>query len=239
MGSQGRISFVDPVSNFGVGYSSADLITLEGYSDTAALLDSVTGDPNLETGAMGYLLVQGPGLAYVVIRGEFGNYWIVDDIQTDAEVECEVDFDCQDDVFCNGQEQCVAWVCQPGEPPACEDDGLFCNGEEYCDEFLGRCNKIPAEGCVDDGLYCNGEEYCDEQLDRCEPRNVPQCEDDGLFCNGEETCVEETRACASEGDPCGDDEVCDEPSDQCLGPGGDSLTETDDLVTGGGCTLFQ
>ena len=48
--------------------------------------------------------------------------------------ECETNQDCDDGLFCNGNETCdTDHVCQPGASPY-EDEGLFCNGEESCDE---------------------------------------------------------------------------------------------------------
>jgi Papain family cysteine protease len=54
--------------------------------------------------------------------------------------------------YCTSDEEC--------------NDGLFCNGEETCDTTNGLC--VPSENpCSDDGLWCNGDEVCDEELDEC------------------------------------------------------------------------
>ena len=49
---------------------------------------------------------------------------------------CITDQDCDDGVFCNGEETCDvgSGVCQPATNPCPPDDGLYCNGVEGCDE---------------------------------------------------------------------------------------------------------
>jgi hypothetical protein len=51
---------------------------------------------------------------------------------------CLADADCNDELFCNGEEICVDEVCQPGTDP--------CRGGEECDEENDEC-KQPAIPC--------------------------------------------------------------------------------------------
>jgi Peptidase family C25/Propeptide_C25/Peptidase family C25, C terminal ig-like domain len=74
-------------------------------------------------------------------------------------VDCNEEIDCQDGLFCNGEEQCDAGKCVEGEPVEC-DDGLFCNGVEDCD--------LDQDKCVSLGEPCGIDEGCDEEEDICE-----------------------------------------------------------------------
>ena len=150
---------------------------------------------------------------------------------------CLSDAECQDGIFCNGQEICDSGNdrCLPGVLP-CTDDSLWCTGTEKCDEMADVCihNNVP---CEQDAWYCNGEETCDEGNRRCGHAGNP-CLDDGVFCNGNETCVEETDTCAHAGSPCVDDtqycngeETCDELTQSCS-HSGDPCT-SDDLYCNG------
>ena len=130
------------------------------------------------------------------------------------------------------------------------DDGVFCNGEEICNAE-GKCES-PGNPCpIDDGVFCNGEETsdCDEETESC-GHSGPPCPDDGLFCNGDETCDEEIDLCVSSGSPCPSDSTCNEDEDTCEMPPSDDPTPTptpepapedkdegipDATVTGGCC----
>jgi len=48
-----------------------------------------------------------------------------------AEPECEHDWDCDDNLFCNGWEECAAGQCVAGDPP--------CESGEECDEITREC----------------------------------------------------------------------------------------------------
>ena len=56
---------------------------------------------------------------------------------------CVFDSDCDDGAFCNGEEQCVANVCTPGNPPDC-DDGIACT-PDVCDETADACVNSSCE----------------------------------------------------------------------------------------------
>ena len=62
--------------------------------------------------------------------------------------ECVTAADCDDGLFCNGDESCVGEACQPGTDP-CEP--LFC--DEGGDTCFAEC---AADADCDDGLWCNG-----------------------------------------------------------------------------------
>ncbi len=128
--------------------------------------------------------------------------------------------DCDDGLYCNGQDTCLAGVCEHVAAPDCSDDGLWCNGAEVCDEENDDCTHSGSP-CVDDSLFCNGVESCDEVNDACLHGGNP-CPDNGQWCDGVESCDETEDRCVSSGDPCADDglfcngdEVCEESADEC------------------------
>ena len=92
------------------------------------------------------------------------------------------------------------------------DDGLFCNGQEVCNLTTNNCESGDWP-CLNDGLFCNGEESCDEASDSC--LGDKPCPDDGLFCNGTEGCDETSDACTNSGDPCLENQQCNEETDKC------------------------
>ena len=78
-------------------------------------------------------------------------------------VDCLIDADCDDGLYCNGQETCNldTYTCESGTQIVCSD-GLFCNGLETCNEATDSCEAgIP--------VVCEEDEYCDEDTNRCEP----------------------------------------------------------------------
>ncbi len=106
---------------------------------------------------------------------------------------CESDAECDDGVFCNGQEWCNLTLleCQPGTPPDGQpcDDGLFCTMGDSCAK--GACAGT-ARDCGD-GDPCTADE-CDEEDGVCVNTSIEGCCssdaecDDGVFCNGPEFC---------------------------------------------------
>ncbi len=127
--------------------------------------------------------------------------------------ECANDDDCDDHVFCNGNERCSEGRCFPSPAGPC-DDHVSCT-LDACDEERDACTYVPdsslcppgqtcdrksgcfaAHGCrtdedCDDALPCNGVEVCVES--RCRPGEPVLC-DDGVFCT-QDTCLEETGQC--------------------------------------------
>ena len=151
--------------------------------------------------------------------------------------------DCNDGLFCNGTESCVAEVCVVGSPPCplqtCDDvvdacvpcviaadcdDGLYCNGAEVCDGG-GICQPGAVPNC-DDGVVCT-DDSCDEVGDTCtNTTNDLNCPDDGLFCTGAEYC-DAVLDCTTTGFPCTTGFFCNETTDTC-DPGCALDTECDD-----------
>ncbi len=106
-------------------------------------------------------------------------------------VTCVDDEDCDDGLFCNGEERCVGETCVDAETEAC-DDGHDCT-EDYCDEGNDTCTNTPLDYLCDNDLFCDGEEYCDA-AHGCRNGVPPNCDDP---------------------DPCTED-YCDEDLDQCV-----------------------
>jgi len=148
--------------------------------------------------------------------------------------QCETE--CDDGLFCNGQEVCVDGECRSGISP--------CAANQSCDEETNEClNLCISDADCDDGVYCNGAEicqgglcatgpnpcgggfYCTESDHSCSLTcsSDDQC-DDGTFCNGAEHCV--NGACTATAPPCQIGETCDESTQQCnpadSGAGSDS-----------------
>ena len=158
-------------------------------------------------------------------------------------VECFVDAECDNGLFCDGGEVCVANECAPGTPPTC-DDGVNCTVDS-CNETTDSCENAPLDSLCDDGAFCNGAETCDPALD-CQAGTAPDCDDgvsctvdscneatdscdnlpdnslcdDGAFCNGVETCDPALDCQAGTAPDCDDSnsctvDSCDEASDSC------------------------
>jgi hypothetical protein len=174
---------------------------------------------------------------------------------------CSSNSECDDGLFCNGAETCVAGVCQPGTPVDC-GDGVGCT-DDSCDEVSDSCVNTPNDSLCDDGLFCNGSEICDPGLDclagtsvNCddyvdctvdtcnegsdECNNVPddtRC-DNGVFCDGVETC-NALAGCQGGNEPCHD---CDVINDICHACDNDGTCEdgedcnncSNDCISGGG-----
>jgi len=119
-------------------------------------------------------------------------------------VGCFTDADCNDGLYCNGEETCVSGACQAGTDSC---------APQLCDEKADECVDCLIDADCNDGVYCNGEESCVDKI--CEVGSDP-CTDDGLFCNGMESCDEENDECLNSGNPCSSGETCDEEGDVCL-----------------------
>jgi len=80
---------------------------------------------------------------------------------------------CSDGNLCNGSEQCVGGVCQPGVPVNC-DDGVFCNGPETCNPEFG-CQPATQSPCAA-GQFCNAlTESCDPACGTIQCPTNPSC----------------------------------------------------------------
>lgn len=110
--------------------------------------------------------------------------------------ECALDRDCDNGVFCDGMERCVAWLCVAG--PA------RCLAAQTCDESSARCithcsTVTDADGDGRMALDCGGDD-CDDSDPHRFPGNVEVCDAEGL----DEDCDATTFA-GPEGDRDGDD----------------------------------
>ena len=106
---------------------------------------------------------------------------------------CTSDAECDDGVYCNGAEACVAGACQSGTPVSCANDGRFCNGAEVCDEASASCASIdpPCRGevCVEDG---DGQTDCADA----------ECANDSACQEPPPSCGLKKNACSSNDDCC-------------------------------------
>ncbi len=159
-----------------------------------------------------------------------GNFDDTDDLvfAVEVPVQCTVDANCDNGLFCDGAETCNAGVCESGSAPVC-DNGLFCDGTESCNEATDSCDAGTPVTC-DNGLHCDGTESCNEADDSCDAGTPVVC-DDGLFCNGTDTCNESTDSCDEGAPPSADDSVsctvdsCDEVNDTIVNTPDDSACD--------------
>ncbi len=162
----------------------------------------------------------------------------VDDVSIcPSAAACTVDGDCDDGLYCNGDEVCNGGTCEAGIAPDC-DDAVDCT-TDVCDEASDACDNTPDDNACDNGFFCDGDEACDPVLD-CQPGTAPDCDDgvsctadacdetadacdnapddgacgNGVFCDGAETC-DPVAGCQAGADPC-PGEFCDEAGGVCI-----------------------
>jgi subtilisin len=98
---------------------------------------------------------------------------------------CVLDIECDDGLFCNGAELCMAGTCVAGDAPcgdtiACTIDG--------CDEFAQSCTYTASDALCDDDNECT-DDTC-SPLTGCESIfNTAPCNDDDI-CTLEDTCTD-------------------------------------------------
>ncbi|HBG96644.1 MAG TPA: hypothetical protein DDY14_15270 [Chromatiaceae bacterium] len=93
----GRIDFdIDVAEAVQVRYSSFSTVRLEAFSAGGVLLASDVGSGNLDTGSMGILEVEEPGIAYVHVH-DSGNYWLVDNLDFELADVRLLELDLQED----------------------------------------------------------------------------------------------------------------------------------------------
>ncbi len=149
---------------------------------------------------------------------------------------CRSSADCDDGVFCNGEERCLGSACV-NSPPSC-DDHHACT-MDTCDEATRGCAHVPDHTMCGDMNACNGIELCDPTSSSaiastgCTPvrmDNVIDCDDSNTCtidsCDSRVGCVHSPRdldgdghverSCAVDGTP--------------GGPGGDDCNDGDPTV---------
>ncbi|MBN1771275.1 MAG: hypothetical protein JXB32_08450 [Deltaproteobacteria bacterium] len=135
---------------------------------------------------------------------------------------CTSDEDCQDDSYCNGEEQCVDCECRPGvalaDGTAC-DDGDPCTADEactggICTGGMSVCLCDTDDDCVafDDGNLCNGRLLCVGRECRFAPETVVTCDPTGNTDCRVNLCTPATGECAmtavADGMSCDDGNEC-------------------------------
>ncbi|HNO77232.1 MAG TPA: hypothetical protein PKN33_04150 [Phycisphaerae bacterium] len=108
----------------------------------------------------------------------------------DAE-DCNVDSDCDDGLFCNGEERCLNDKCQDGSSP--------CDAQtENCDEANDVCDEIVT------GVPCNSDVNCPDQF---------ACDTSNNVCVPLEGCGRGACNIANSSPGCNNQQCCD---DVCL-----------------------
>ena len=128
---------------------------------------------------------------------------------------------CEDGLFCNGGDLCLAGVCQHIGNPCTA--GPVCNN--VCNEAADNCHVTAGTACSSDSNPCTND-VC--SAGACtHPANTASC-DDGAFCNGTDTCSGGTCSVHS-GDPCsaGADcqDGCNEAADNCSATNGNACDD--------------
>ncbi len=164
-------------------------------------------------------------------------------ISATIRVICQTNADCDNNLFCDGAEMCVAGDCVAGTPPCPQPGQPFCNeSTDACVECFGVLQCDDGNVCTDDvctagacshppvpvGVVCGDQtvttctaaDSCDG-AGVCQPNdavNGTVC-DDGLFCTDGDGCL--NGACAG-GPPrnCGDSlpctiDTCNEATTMC------------------------
>jgi len=142
--------------------------------------------------------------------------------------------DCDNGLYCDGQETCSEGSCIAGTAPNC-NDGVGCT-EDSCNEQTDSCENNPFDSLCNDGAWCNGVETCDAELD-CIAGTAPDC-GDGVGCT-DDSCDESSNSCVNDVNDgncdndlwCDGTETCDAVLDCVAGTApdcGDGVGCTDD-----------
>jgi len=163
---------------------------------------------------------------------------------------CSNDAECDDGLFCTGQESC-----NPEHPDAgangCLSTGDPCAGSSTpgCDENSDTCLGCTSNAQCDDGLACTID-TCNLGPSRCEHTSVDAACNDGNYCSGSWMCDPshanaDAYGCVSTGDPCiagpdGVGKICNEATDACddctsAAQCDDGFLCTDDTCIAGTC----
>ncbi|MHA1290584.1 MAG: hypothetical protein ACTSPB_24635 [Candidatus Thorarchaeota archaeon] len=111
---------------------------------------------------------------------------------------CEIDSymieDCDDGLYCNGQETCEDAQCIQGTPVNC-DDSVSCTVDS-CNEELDRCEHNPDDSLCPSDTVC-ADYYCDAELD-CQVNYEPPtklCRQSAGICDIPEYCTGSSPEC--------------------------------------------
>ncbi len=156
---------------------------------------------------------------------------------------CLLDDDCDNGLYCDGQETCTGGVCQSGTAVVCNDD-IACT-VDICNEGTDQCDFIPDHTPCQNGFYCDGAERCvvglgcqpgeaivcndgvdctidacNEDLDRCDATPDDTVCNDNLWCNGQESCDALLGCVTTDIPQCNDGvdctlDTCNEALDRC------------------------
>jgi|GEM_PF-2505054 len=107
-----------------------------------------------------------------IIEASYGDSICSDELDNDCDgdvdladsgcQECTGPEDCDDGLWCNGEEVCAGYVCQAGSPPDC-DDAIDCT-DDACNEGADACDNLPDDTLCDDGNLCTND-VCDPLAD--------------------------------------------------------------------------
>ena len=89
----------------------------------------------------------------------------------DAGEVCESDSDCDDGIFCNGEETCDMGACVDGDAPC--PDGMSCS--ESPAMCVGECATPDADGDGEPSVACGGNDCDDSDANRY-PGNTEVCD---------------------------------------------------------------
>ena len=134
-----------------------------------------------------------------------------------CEAETTTTENCDDSLWCNGDESCSNAQCVYGSAPDCSDD-IDCTVDS-CDEDHDECLNEPNDDYCGDGVDCT-QDMCDPEVGCINTEDDSYC-DNGLFCDGEETCDLYDDCQDGYVPDCSDQDICtndycDENADECV-----------------------
>jgi hypothetical protein len=138
---------------------------------------------------------------------------------------CTADAECDDGIFCNGEERCdtTAGDCVAGAAPAC-DDAASCTADR-CDAARDECVHEPNHAACADAIACTAD-TCDPALSDL-PTGCAHAPSDALCatdycttggtCDAASGCVGGVERDCRDGNPCTSDS-CDSVAGACVNP---------------------
>lgn len=131
----------------------------------------------------------------------------------DAGKPCSSNADCDDTVFCNGDEQCISGHCRAGTPVNCPADNVRCT-LEFCSEGSKQCESVPQDSDCSDSTVCNGSERCDPTAGNANPTTgcvagTPLNCNDGIGCTTDTCDAQDGCKHAPDDTACSNQNACD------------------------------